>query len=661
MKVYSHGCTLDCFDACKFNVYVKDGKIIKVEGDKNHPFTKGFICKKGRMHLERLTHKGRIHTPLLKVDGNWCEITFEDAIEIMSSKLKYYKEKYTSKSIMYYEQYGSGSILKSIGDIFFDFFGGVSKQTGGPCWSAGIKAQTYDFGDVRGHSLEDIMNSKNIFVWGKNPSYTTIHTMQAIKKSKDNGAKLIVIDPIFTATAKLADKYIRVNPGCDGALALAMVKIIIDKNLYDKEYIGSYVLGFEDYKKYVDSVDLYYLVEECGVSLEEINELVELYTDKNSTIHIGYGMQKYFNGGNTIRIIDSLAAITGQIGVNGGGVNYANRVYPDILDNDPYCSSTYGENRYFYVSNVDKFIKNSIEYSIDKVDNSPIKMAVVVKSNLLNQLPNLIELEEAFSSIEFKVCFDMFMTDTASKCDLFIPCTNTFESEDILYSSMTNPYITYNEKVVEPKYKFMDEYYFFMEIAKKLCIKAYPRVSKYEYLSKIIEPLKSYDSEISIEKIKNNYFTIHNPVAWENKVFSTLSGKYELYSETAKNEGASPIPIYISSKKEAKFRLITTHHRDNLFSQHYLDKKGKSQAYINEKMAINIGIEDKEVVGLKNKNISIDVEINIDNNIGDNIVMMYVGWWKKHGNPNFIINGGISDIGGQVTYHETFVDIIKQK
>lgn len=660
IKILSHGCTLDCFDACKFNVHIQDDKVIKIEGDKNHPYTKGIICKKGRAHLDRLNHPERIYNPMLKIDGKWIEITFEEAIDIVSGKLKEYKSKYSSKSVMYYEQYGSGSILKSIGDIFFDFYGGASKQSGGPCWSAGIAAQRYDFGDVRGHALEDMLNSKTIFVWGKNPAYTTIHTMQTIKKAKANGTKVVVIDPIYTSTAKIADKYVRVNPGCDGALAMAMAKVIINKRLYDEDYIRSYVIGFEEYKQYIDALSLDYLSKECGVAEEDILELVDLYTNKYSTIHLGYGMQKYYNGGNTIRAIDSIGTITGQIGFSGGGINYANRVYPDVLDSDPYNSKDYAQNRFFYVSNISKFIKNPKDFSLEKEDSSPIKMAVIVKSNLLNQLPNLSELEVAFSGIEFKVCFDMFMTDTASKCDLFIPATNTLESEDIVYSSMTNPYIIYNEKAIEPKNKLMDEYYFFMEVAKRLELNNYPLVSKHEYLTKVIEPLKAFDESINIDKIKDSYFTIHNPVAWEDKKFATSSGKIEIYSEKAKVNNISPIPVYISSEKEKKFRLLTNHHSESLFSQHFMEKKGISQAYINENMAINLSIGNEEVVSLRNNDISIEVQINIDDSVSDNVVMMYVGWWKKHGNPNFIASSGLSDIGGQVTYNETFVDIIKQ-
>ncbi|HFL3600627.1 TPA: molybdopterin-dependent oxidoreductase [Clostridioides difficile] len=752
IKKLSHGCTLDCHDCCKFNVYTKGNNVVKIEGDKNHPYTKGFICKKGMAHLDRLNHKDRIKTPMLKVDGVWKEISFDKAIEIMAEKLTYYKEKYTSKSVMHYDQYGSGSVLKYIGDIFFNFYGGVSRHKGGPCWSAGMHAQKYDFGVAKSHAIEDMLNSKSIFVWGKNPAYTTIHTMQIIKKAKEKGIKIVVIDPIYTKTAQIADKYVQVNPGTDGALAIAMAKIIVEDKLYDEEYINSYVIGFEEYKKYLSSLELSFLIDECGVKENDIRELVYLYTNKYSSINVGYGLQKYKNGGNTIRAIDALGAITGQIGFSGGGINYANKVYPSVINSDPYNSQSYGEDREFYVSNISKFIEeslkntsNKVNYASDKLDmalhkvnyisdeldttsnkvncvsdeldmtsnkvnyvsdeldmtsnkvnyvsdelditsnktdyisnelynlsnksikgNIPIKMAVITKSNMLNQLPDLVELERVFSKIEFKVCFDMFITDTATLCDMFIPCTNTLESEDIIYSSMTNPYITYNERAVKPAHKLMDEYYFFMELAKKMGLNDYPFVEKRTYLEKVIEPLKRFDKNLDIEKLKNNYFTIHNPVAWEDKKFETPSGKYELYSESIKNLGISPTPVYISNKykeiedKNISFRLLTNHHADTLFSQHFMDKKSIAQAYINRRMAKKVGIEDKDIVILRSKKAKINVQINIDDGVGNYIVKMYVGWWKKHGNPNSLTDTGISDFGGQVTYNESMVEIIRQ-
>lgn len=670
MKKISHGCTLDCADCCKFNVYVKNDDIIKIEGDKEHPYTKGFICKKGLAHLKRLNHSKRIYKPLIKINDKWKEIEFDEAINIMVKKLSYYKSKFGSKSILYYEQYGNGTVLKSIGEKFFNFYGGVSLSKGGPCWSAGIAAQKLDFGDSRSHSLEDMLNSKNIFVWGKNPANTTIHTMQMIKMAKEKGSKIIVIDPIETATAKLADKYIKIKANGDKALALAMGQIIIKNKLYDEKYIKLYVNGFEEYKSYILSLNIKDLSKECGVEISTIEELVKLYCQKYSTILLGFGMQKYKNGGMTIRLIDALGAITGQIGFSGGGVNYANKVYPKILNTDPYDSEKFSSNRYYYTNEISEFIekcnlgntyyKNDIfiNHEDDKGDyelNIPIKMAIITKSNLLNQLANINNLKRALSKVEFKVCFDMFITDTVKECDLFIPVTSQLESEDLLFSSMMNPYLVYNEKILEPQEKLMDEYYFFMEVAKRLKMSNYPIVTKKEYLEKVIYPLKNINSDISLEYLKNNYFTLHKDVAWSDKNFVNESGKFEIINcEEIKKFEANKY------KDISKLRLLTNHGRYSLSSQHFMDDDGIAIAYINEKEAKRFNINNNEIIYLKSENGQIKVKINIDKSIGDNIVMMFVGWWERHGNPNFLTNSGISDIGGQITYNETFVEIIKR-
>lgn len=664
MKKLSHGCTLDCADCCKFNVYVEYNKVIKIEGDKEHPYTKGFICKKGLAHLDRLNHRDRIYKPLLKEEGQWKEIAFNEAISIMAEKLNLYKKEFGSKSILYYEQYGNGSLLKSIGEKFLNFYGGASFSKGGPCWSAGIAAQKLDFGESKSHSLEDMLNSKNIFVWGKNPANTTIHTMKMIRNAKANGSKIIVIDPIETASAKLADIYIRVNVNGDLPLALAMAKVIIEENIFDQEYINRFVNGFDDYKKYILSLEMQELSNDSGVAIEDIIRLAKLYGEKYSTILLGFGIQKYKNGGSTIRAIDALGAITGQIGFSGGGINYANKVYPRILNLDPYNSESFANNRYFYTNEISDFIdscNNGKTYYKDNINDSmeldiPIKMAIITKSNILNQLPNLNKLKESLSKIEFKVCFDMFMTDTAKECDLFIPTTNTLESEDLLFSSMMNPYLVYNEKLVEINEKLMDEYYFFMELAKRLNINEYPCVDKKTYLEKVIEPLNNKFKNISLDYIKDNYITIHNSIAWEDKKFLTNSGKFEIVKCDKLKYKTNDLN---KIKEEKLFRLLTNHGKDSLSSQHFMDEVNIAKAYINSRMANKLELQENEVVSLKSKNGQIRVQMVKDDSVSDYVVMMYVGWWEKNGNPNYLTNSDASDIGGQIAYNETFVNIIK--
>ncbi|MTI66471.1 MAG: molybdopterin oxidoreductase [Firmicutes bacterium] len=651
MKIVGHGCTLDCFDCCKFNVYVDNGKVEKIVGDKNHPYTKGIICKKGRQHLDRLYHKKRIYNPLLKVNGKWEKISFDEAINILSEKLLQIKEKYSSNSVLTYEESGSNGVLKSINNIFFNFFGGVTKTKGSTCWGAGISAQIYDFGDVLGHSLDDLLNAEVVIMWGRNPYNTSIHLLHMLKEAKKRNVKIVVIDPLKTNTAKLSDKHISINPATDGALAMAITKIIIDKNLIDKDFINRYVKGFDEYKKYLDTLSLDFLSKETGVSIKDLYKLADIYIYNKSTIYMGYGLQKYKNGGNTIRAIDALAAIAGKIGTKGQGVNYADRVYPDILDLDPFESKKYAINeRYFKLANLYDYIKREKDI--------PIKAVFFTKANPLAQLPNLNEGIKAINDIDFKVCIDMFMTDTAKHCDLFIPCTNTLESEDIVYSSMNNYYITYNERVIKPKHKFMDEYYLFRELARKMGYKNYPQVGKKEYLKRVVKPLKNYN--INLDDIKNEYITIKsNKVAWSDLKFKTPSKKIEIYSNTLKDLNKSPIPIY-KKQNNKRIRLITSHPRDSIFTQHMMDKKGLSIAYINKTMADRYDISDDDKVILKSSNGEIKVKIKITEKVPDNIVHMYTGWWNKNGNPNFLTNNIDSDIGGQIAYYDTFINIEKE-
>ncbi|WP_376774601.1 molybdopterin-dependent oxidoreductase [Clostridium thailandense] len=284
----SHGCTLDCFGCCKLNVEVENNKIIKIEADKNHPYTKGIMCEKGKNHFKRLNDKDRLYYPLKRQGEKWISISFEEAIDIIANKLKYYKENYSSNVIMHYSESGSGSILKGIEDIFFNFYGGITRANGGTCWNAGIKAQKYDFGCNKSNFIDDVLYAKNIILWSKNPANSHIHLFNMVKKAKEKGSKVIVIDPIYTNTSSIADIHIKINPSTDAALAMAIAKVIIDDNLHDTKFIKDNVVGFEEYKNYLDTLDMSYLCTECGVDMNTVKDIAYLYAkEKYSTIYIG--------------------------------------------------------------------------------------------------------------------------------------------------------------------------------------------------------------------------------------------------------------------------------------------------------------------------------------------------------------------------------------
>lgn len=636
---------------CKFDVYKAGEKVVRISGSRENVFTKGIICPKGMKHMERLNRADRIKTPLLKTKEGWKEISFERAVDLVSEKLKSYKENYGSSSVAHYSQSGSTGFLKKIEDVFFNFYGGITTSMGSTCWGAGNQAQEYDFGGKRSSDINDILNSKSVILWGRNPFNTSVHLHERILAARRSGAEIITIDPRLNESSKFSDIHISPKPSTDGALALAVTKYIKDQKNIEREYIEKNIIGFEEYSEYLDTLTMEYLLEETGLTMEEVEFLGEALIDRPVSCFLGYGMQKYTNGGNSVRAIDALFAISRNIGIEGGGIFYSNLVYPSYINTDPYESIKHArDSRKFWVSNFVGYTKER------EREQEPIRAIFISKSNPMNQFPNLNEAIEAFKGIDFKVCIDMFMTDTAKYCDLFIPCTNPLESKDVVYSPMHNPYIVYNEEVVKPDHRLMDEYYFFQEVAKTMEIKEYPQVEKDVYLEKVLEPLG-----IRLDELKERDINLYShDIAWKDMEFLTPSGKIEIYSEKAKNDGQSPIPVYIPSLKPNRkypMRIINPHFKQSLLSQHMYDVEGLSKLYVGEE---NIeGYQEGEEVKISSKYGKIQCSIHLDKTLPKDLVYMLSGWHHRHGNPNFLTFNGSSEMGGQAAFYDTFIRIDK--
>ncbi len=648
MKIFKNSCSLDCFDVCKIDVYKENGKVIKLQGSKEHSLTDGFLCSKGFKHLNRLYDKNRILKPLLKVGNTFEEISFEKALNILKDQLDEIKNNGSTNSIIHYSESGAGGLLKGIHEIFFNFFGGISTASGGTCWSAGCAAQDYDFGGRKTSDLDDMKNAKVIILWSRNPAITSVHLYKKLIKMKKLGVKIITIDFRNNETSVISDLHINVKGGSDGALALALCKIAFEKNIVDYDFSMNYIIGFEKFKEYLDSINLDDLLHDCGVNKHTLLELSNYIALGNIITFIGYGLQRYINGGNSVRSIDALMSITGNIGKSGAGVFYSSKIYPQVLDKDPYKSLF--------------FAKNSREFPITKfsdfIADNNIKAIFISKANPLNQLPDLNKTLESYKSIPFKVCFDMFLTDTAKNSDLVIPVTNTLESEDIIYSSMLMPSLMYNEKVVDPLDYRMDEFEFFKELAKVLNLREYPQVSKMEYLNKVLAPLNT-----TVEKLKEQDLNIEKGfIAWKDKKFKTPSGKIEIYSELALKNGFEAMPIFMRTTKgsiEYPIRLVTPHCKDSLFNQHIGDINDISKIYISKENSENF--MEGEIVNVSSKNGSITSQIKIDSNLKKDEAYIFMQWSEKQGNPNFLTDNISSDIGGQVAYYDTFINISKNK
>jgi len=647
-------CSLDCFDVCSIIATVKDGNVIKVEGDKNHPLTQGTICEKGRKHLERLYHPERIRRPRKRINDAWIDISWEDALNEISEKLIEIKGKYGTSAVMHYNDSGYGGLGKSVDEMFFNYYGGVTVPRGSLCWAAGIKAQKYDFGNVRGHHPQDHLNAKNIIIWGRNPYNTNMHLMPYLVKAREKGVLIRVIDPIRTKTADFADEHIYVRPATDGALALGMAHIIIEEGLIDQAFIDEHVVGFEEFKNYVKGFTPDRTADITGIEKNVIRRLAVTYaTQKPSCIILGYGMQRYSNGGNNVRCIDALGAITGNIGVPGGGINYANKLFSRYIGGEVEKSNSYSKvKRSFSRAKFGEFLESVKEPSI--------QCLFVMKANPIVQAPDINRTMEAFKQVEFKVVIDMFMTDTAQLADMVLPCTSVMEEEDIIYSSMFTPYFNYSHRVVEPPEGLLGEYEFFRCLAKKMNLKDYPDIEKEEFLRRAFEPLQN-SFGVTLEDIKKGSFTIpDHQIAWKDRNFETPTGKYELYSESAEKDGLSPIPEYIEALKGEKkypLRLITPHIKESLHSQHFAFINDIPTVHLNGKTLKVYNLRDGKIAFIESRQGKLKAIVKMDDKVGDDLLMIYQGWWHRSGSVNFLTEALHADMGEQAAYYDCFCSI----
>lgn len=644
-------CPMDCFDACGLIATIDNGRITRIEGDPDHPLTRGHVCPKGKALLERHYHPRRLCYPLRRNGNGWTPVSWDAAIDEIAARFSETLIRHDSRAILHLSGSGYGGLSKTVDTLFFNCLGGATTPRGSLCWGAGIAAQTYDFGDVRGHDPQDLLHSKTILLWGRNPADTGRHLLPFLKEARENGTTVVLIDPIRTATARVADHHVAIRPGTDGALALGMARRIIETGRVDQSYIDAHVAGFEAFRKSVAAFTPDRVSAITGLAAPDLIRLADLYGESRpAAILIGYGLQRYRNGGNTVRSIDALGAITGAIGRSGGGVTYANRSISRYLGGPVAESATrVPDRRSFPVGKLAAFLESD--------PRPPIECACVVKTNPLVQAPEVQRTTAAFKAIPFKVVFDLFMTDTARHADLVIPATTIFEEADFVYTNMFSPYLQYSRRVVDPDEGMLGEYDVFGLLARRLGLAAYPRMDRENFFKAVLAPLmQAFD--VDMERLKQAPFRIPGgEIPWRDGRFATPSGQYELYSRAAAADGHSPLPSFIPPEPapaDYPMRLITPHAGTSLHSQHFAFVEGPPILHLNPETMAETGLTQGEAARIATEKGSLRVRVKAHGGLDRSTAMIYEGWWHKNGAVNRLVGDDLSEMGEQAAYYETF-------
>lgn len=645
-------CPLDCFGVCSFSISSENGQIIALEPNGDHPVTGRLICSKGRSHLTRMNHPDRILEPMRKVSDGWETVSWETAMAFLADKITTCLVADGHHSIASYMGGGAAGKLKGAMELFFRHLGGGTVFTGGLCWSAGIKAQTLDFGSVASHAPEDLMNARTLIFWGKNPADTHFHLLPWVNKARKNGCQVILIDPVISSTASLANRVIRPLPGTDWALALAVIQRILELGIEKPD--ASMMIGKTqpDLLKSIKAMDSALLLDYCGVSEEELHILADAYGfHMPCATYMGYGMQRYEHGGASIRLIDLLAFLTGQIGISGGGVNYANKVNSGMFDWSWAEPSSPVNERAFQQGNFGPHLLNASEPAV--------KLLFIACGNPAVQAPDSTAVAQALEAVETVVVIDHFITDTAALADWILPATYFLEEEDLISSGMWNSTIHYTPQLAKPRGQARSELRIFSELAQRLKLPEFPQLDEAQWIERLILPLN--DKGITLDHLKENGWILspnRQEVPWQDQTFMTEDGLF------------NPIPletvetVFASMKKAPPadtLPLISFHRRSSINSQHTRDlNETFPEAMLHPDTAEHFGILSGDRLTLSNASGDLETVAVTVTTIRPGIIALKQGAWKYEGQCiNNLAPSGVSDIGEMALLNAIRVKITK--
>jgi hydrogenase expression/formation protein HypE len=642
-------CTHDCPDACNIELTVKDEMIVEISGDPHHEVTRGHLCGKIPFEIVKsLNNRERLKYPMLKTAYGWKRISWDEAYDLICSKIKDYTKQYGPLSILHYHGMGSfGGLKRTFTRRFFSLIG-ASIISGSICDSAAIEAQTLDFGEQRTHAPQDMLNSKFAIVWGKNPANANPHFMEFLKDLRKKDVEIVLIDPIKTRTAAACSEHIQINPGTDKYLALAMAKIIIQESLADQDFIKKYTVGFDEFRKMAMSVDIESAASYCGISVENIRSLALRYAkNKPSSIWLGFGLQRYIDGGETFRIIDTLGAITGNIGKPGGGVSHQNAEVQKYFDYSLNLENSSTKRRFLR--------KTAIAEDLEKATEPPVKMIFVTCVNPVAQAPNSLRVKKAFEKTEFVVVIDAFMTDTAECADIVLPTTRLLEEDDVTWA-YSHHFIGLTRQMIQPPGEAKSDFEIFQTLAQRLGFGEEMSGSMKEWIDKTLGPVAAhginYDSLSKGQVVNPNL----DPVAFRDLKFITPSGKFNFIRK------ADLKPAAVD--KNYPYTFLTVHHHLWLNSNIYNEKQKAEMgvppfAYIHPSLADSLGLSEGNTVVLSSRVGVMEGQIKISDKYPPNAVAMYQGGRVSDKTcANIITDDGlISDYGDMGAYYSTRINV----
>ncbi len=650
-------------------VTLEDGRITRIDGDPHNTATRGHVCVKGISYARRVTTDARLlHPQKRRPDGSFERVSWDEALTDIASRLDAVRRAHGPESVLYYEASGSHGALGRLAMAFWHQFGGCTLTYGDLCWPAGLEATRLTYGSVLHSHPRHTVDSRFILLWGHNPAETNVHQMRWIHEAQERGAVVALVDPRSTDTADAADIHLQPRPGTDAALALGMARVIVEAGLHDDAFLEQHAHGFERYLDRLRDYPIERVAAITGVPLTIINRLARDYARRRPALIIaGFGLQRHHRAGQTMRAVSLLAALTGNIGVPGGGWQYAN-LNSHCLRDPPLPPEPAGVRRAVPISRLGP--------ALSEIAAPRVAAAWVEKGNPASQNPQSSSVRNAFEQLDLLVVVDQFMTDTARLAHYVLPAKTMFEQEDLV-TAYWHPYLQLRTKLWDPPGEVKTESEIWRLLSERLGFdtRFFPRGEAettallHAMLPAAPPGAGSLFPLLTAQPVDP---TGSGDVAFADLTFPTPSGKIEFASEdAARLWGVDPVPDYVpldeghESRLASRYplQLLSCKTRDRIHSQFgnldwVRDVERPHRLDMHPKDAEARGLSEGDEAAVWNDRGRITLRVRLDEGLRPGVVHALEGRCHE-GDPdvNVLTDAGVTDMNHGATFYECLVEV----
>jgi anaerobic selenocysteine-containing dehydrogenase len=687
MTVVRGACPHDCPDTCATLVTVEGGRAIRIAGDPNHPFTAGFLCAKVNRYLERTYHPERLTQPLrrngVKGSGQFTPITWDQALDEIASRLSAIRSSPDGpQAILPYSYCGTmGLVQGSSMDRRFFHALGASRLDRTICAAAGTEGYRMTVGASIGVDPEGVPHSDFVLLWGTNTLSSNPHLWPYILQAKNNGARIVCIDPLRTRTADASDEWIPIRPGTDAALALGMMHVMFEEGLADADYMARYALGAEALRERVREYSPAVVAAITGIDADAIVSLARRYGEaKAAFLRLNYGLQRHYGGGMAVRTIACLPAVAGHWRHPGGGVQLSTSgtfgfdtgalQRPDLGPQD--------------VRTINMIRLGEALTTPDAgTGGPPVRALVVYNSNPAAVAPDRNAVLAGLAREDlFTVVLEQFATDTVDYADIVLPATTQLEHWDV-HLAYGHLYASLNRPSIEPIGESKPNSEIFRLIASHLGMtEPALRDDDLTLIEQALagaagrrERMKGVTMDALMEHgwVRLNVERPYLPFAHGG--FPTPSGLCEFYSDRLRQQGLDPLPTYTPPSESPEtapalaaqypLTLISSPRHQFLNSTFVnipsLRWRAEPECHLHTIDATSRGIADGATVVVHNDRGEFTAVARVGDAVRPGVVWAPGLWWGKLSKDGSTVNATTSqretDLGHGPVFYDTLVDV----